>query len=146
MILQLYSSRVPLFHHAVKLLFQFLVLLIKRHVRSTFRCGHPGLKNGNGSLRLLYLRFTIGNATFQFLELLIKLLLLLIREFWLPEGFETRFLHPTFSPDAAFTGSGRSGNEGDFCNSFRLSICSFAGNHKFLPDVPSPVRHQTRTL
>lgn len=63
MILQLYSSRVPLFHHAVKLLFQFLVLLIKRHVRSTFRCGHPGLKNGNGSLRLLYLRFTIGNAT-----------------------------------------------------------------------------------
>ena len=81
MILQLYSSRVPLFHHTVKLLFQFLVLLIKRHVRSTFRCGHPGLKNGNGSLRLLYLRFTIGNAAFQLLAFFVKLFLLLIGEF-----------------------------------------------------------------
>ena len=69
---------IPLFHHRVELLFQFLMLLVKGHIRSSLRSCHSGFENGDGRLGLLYLRFTVSNATFQFFELLVQFLLLFI--------------------------------------------------------------------
>ena len=54
------------------------MLLVKGHIRSSLGSCHPGFEDGDSRLGLLYLRFTVGNATFQFFELLVQFLLFFI--------------------------------------------------------------------
>ena len=54
------------------------MLLVEGHIRSPLGSCHAGFEDGNGGFGLLYLRFTIGNAAFQFFELLVQFLLLFI--------------------------------------------------------------------